>query len=44
MTTSTTHTMTVPAPTNQVETHEPIGNLLVDRRLVEFVNQEAHSC
>jgi len=39
MTTPTTHT--VSAPTIQVETHEPIGNLLVDRRLVEFLNQEA---
>ena len=39
MTTTTTHT--VSAPTIRMESHEPIGNLLVDRRLVEFLNQEA---
>lgn len=41
MTTHTTHTRPVAASMIETGTHEQVGNLLVDRRLVEFLNTEA---
>ncbi|MGO1487451.1 MAG: malate synthase G [Arachnia sp.] len=41
MTTTTTTTTAVSAHPVQIETHESVGNLLVDRRLVDFLNDEA---
>ena len=44
MTTHTTHIRPVSASIIETGTHEQVGNLLVDRRLVEFLNTEALPC